>query len=363
MKTLKKISFLLLLLAVITSCTKEEKFATQSLDDQKANLKNSSLVPVVDLMENDDDPEDEAVNMQLYEWGLEVRDRMSNSQFYSSMLNALMNDNDHVMTFTELDIIPATATVEYDNVTYYPHVWLYNADTVDGELDPYLCLGTDIDVEEALAVYQDDEYIAGWKLFDMEDIVLCLNDVESMQNPVFIIGFAEAEDEYFGIGEPRRSATAHPNEQNPGYKRFWAKAFRIDHRYDHSSKSEVRMDYHFEIDGKFENLTVKVPVQEIHKDDLNGWEYFSHPLIYFEDPNGAYGDDIPFNSEVNLLGIVYEHDWWCLSKKTVTINGQYKLYYRTKYASHFYQIFVFTDISVGNGEFFTSSSLKIYQDE
>lgn len=366
MKLLKKILFLFLLVAVIASCTKADKDSSQTFENQKAKINQLSLASVVELMENKDDPDDEDVNMQLYEWGLEVRDSMSNPQFYSSMLNELINDYDHVMTFAELDIIPATATVEYDNVTYYPHVWLYNADTVDGELDPYLCLATDIEVEKALAVYDpNEEYISGWKLFNMEDIVLGLHDAENIQNPLFIIGFAEEKCQTFGFGPPRRSYIDHPIENLENYKRFWVKAFKIDHRYDKSRKSEVRMNYYLTVDGTaYNSCRMKIPVQEIHKDDLNKWEYFSVPMLYSERLGWGCtdGDPIPINDEVLLTGILFEWDWWCLSRKKINLGG-YEMKYRTKYSGHYYNTFIEADISVGNGNYLTGSRIKIFQDE
>lgn len=50
-------------------------------------------------------------------------------------------------------------------------------------------------------------------------------------------------------------------------------------------------------------------------------------------------------------------------KKEVTINGTWELKYRTKYGSHFYEIFPATEISVGNGNYFVASSVKIFQNQ
>lgn len=148
-------------------------------------------------------------------------------------------------------------------------------------------------------------------------------------------------------------------------KRFWAKAFRIDHRYDHSRKSEVRMQYFLKVDGDvYDKCDMTIPVQEIHKDDLNEWEYFSVPMFYRK-PSGwgcNDGDKIPINDEVLLTGILFEWDWWCLSRKKINLGG-YEMKYRTKYTGHYYNTFIEADISVGNGNYLTGTRIKIFQDE
>jgi hypothetical protein len=73
------------------------------------------------------------------------------------------------------------------------------------------------------------------------------------------------------------------------------------------------------------------------------------------------------NDDVKILGLVFERDWWAYRKDKVVVS-QYSgnsliIRYRAKYTDDYYEILNGVDLSyLSNGNTYTGSNIKIYQD-
>jgi hypothetical protein len=229
---------LLIVLFTILSCQKTE---IQPSQPTKFNYRTSQT-SVYNLMYNPDNASDEQVNFVMYDWAIEVRTLISNQSSYNSILNSLINDADHTISFQDLQINVQTTEFTYEGITYEPYLWLFNPSTLNSESQPYLCIGTDIDPELALGndYSVDDElgdFISGWKFNEdvYLDEVLNEDDALVMSEPLLIITFAEQ-------GEPvnntmtKRTEVNHPIDPAPDLKRYWVTSFNIDERFDRSRR-------------------------------------------------------------------------------------------------------------------------------
>ena len=363
---------ILLSLIIILSCSKNEIVNNKS-------VQRVSQATVYSLLLNPNDSIDEKINMIQYDWGIEARTKMSNQNDYLTILSALLADNDHTMLFDDLGINPAvTEFTGQDAIKYEPYLWLYNAESnsFNDELDPFLCIGEDIDVDLALPNFytndddqtMDDEFIPGWNFatnFGSE--VINETDANTMAEPLFIIVFAEKgvplNNDPSGVS--RQGNIEHPVDPESGLIRYWSESYRIDERYDRSKRSEVRFAYRLVIDSNLMGQENSIKFK-IHKKYLNQWRNVIRPLAYRIPPNNVWGT-IMDNETVEIYGVVYEYDW-ARTKKTRILQDQggaiATIKYRAKSKDDCYEIFARKDLAyLNNGEFYRGSSIEIKQDE
>ncbi|MCF8299406.1 MAG: hypothetical protein K9J13_17790 [Saprospiraceae bacterium] len=306
---------ILLCAALIFGCSDNE-----DLMQNNKSVSRVSQATVYNLLLCPNDTNEEAINMIQYDWGIEARTVMSNSNDYATILAALIADNDHTMLFDDLGINPAVSEFTGpDGIVYEPYLWLYNADLANfnEELEPFLCIGEDIDIDLADPDFytndddqdMDDEFMPGWNFAtSFGNEVINETEANDMEEPLFIVTFAEKDvdlDNSNPVG--KQGNIDHPIDPEAGQVRFWSTAYRIHKRFDNSKRSEIRFAYRMTRNG-----TLLSPMDsrqyKIHKDNLNQWFTVGRPLLYYY-PNNTWGEFLSTDF-VEMFGVMYEYDWF-----------------------------------------------------
>ncbi|MCF8296570.1 MAG: hypothetical protein K9J13_03410 [Saprospiraceae bacterium] len=348
-----KHKILILLCAVlIFGCSDNE-----DLMQNNKSVCRVSQATVYNLLLCPNDPDEEARNMIQYDWGIEARTVMSNSNDYATILAALIADNDHTMLFDDLGINTAiTELTGADSVVYEPYLWLYNADldNFNEEYEPFLCIGEDIDIDLADSDFytndddqdMDDEFIPGWNFAtSFGNEVINETEANDMEEPLFIVIFAE-KDVDLGNSNPvgKEGNIDHPVDPEAGQVRYWSKSYQIHKRFENCGRSEVCFNYRMEINNDLKTM-MHSKKYKIHKKYLNQWRDVSRPLYWSEyNYNLGLWVDQPIASTdiVNMYGVVYEHDWFRTPKMKILqdpYGNTAEIKYRAKYQSDFYQTF------------------------
>ena len=306
---------ILLCAALIFGCSDNE-----DLMQNNKSVSRVSQATVYNLLLCPNDTNEEAINMIQYDWGIEARTVMSNSNDYATILAALIADNDHTMLFDDLGINPAVSEFTGpDGIVYEPYLWLYNADLANfnEELEPFLCIGEDIDIDLADPDFytndddqdMDDEFMPGWNFAtSFGNEVINETEANDMEEPLFIVTFAEKNTTPDNTNPvAKQGDITHPVEEDSNQVRFWSTAYRIHKRFDNSKRSEIRFAYRMTRNG-----TLLSPMDsrqyKIHKDNLNQWFTVGRPLLYYY-PNNAWGEFLSTDF-VEMFGVMYEYDWF-----------------------------------------------------
>lgn len=343
------------------------------------------MVSVYNLLLLPNDPAEEAVNMIMYDWGLDVKSLMSNQTTYLSLLTQLKNDADYTLSFQDLQITTAIAQFTGpDGVIYEPYLWLYNGKsiTINEELPAQcLCIGTDVDGTLALGSgYSvedddqiiDDEFIAGWNFAtNCSPEVINEEEADTMEAPLIIVMFSEQGIEPDNSSTVRKTQVNHPVDPVPSFKRYWLKSLMMDVRNERGTpRSEVRLIYHLVINNDLKEPPLQTPVLKIHKKHLGSWRGCSFPVLWGTPTTfGIAWEAIAETDDVKIFGVVYEYDWWAI-KKPISITSQdpnsansITIRFKAKYSSDNYEIYREEDLTyLTNGDYYIGSHSKLYQD-
>ena len=367
---------ILLCAALIFGCSDNE-----DLMQNNKSVSRVSQATVYNLLLCPNDTNEEAINMIQYDWGIEARTVMSNSNDYATILAALIADNDHTMLFDDLGINPAVSEFTGpDGIVYEPYLWLYNAELTNfnEELEPFLCIGEDIDIDLADTDFytndddqdMDDEFIPVWNFAtSFGNEVINETEANDMDEPLFIVIFAEKDvdlDNSNPVG--KQGNIDHPIDPEAGQVRYWSKSYKIHKRYENSGRSEICFNYCMEINNDLKDL-MHSKKYKIHKKYLNQWRDVSRPLYWQEyDYNlGLWVDkEIQSTDNVRMFGVVYEHDWFRSRKLRILqdpIGNTAEILYRAKYQSDIYDTFsgdTFSNAILG--QIYFNQSMKYLRD-
>jgi hypothetical protein len=358
------------------SCSKNESASEHNYIG--INSYKLSSVSVFDLITDNVDSNEYFLNLNLYNWGEELKTELiSNQNFYNQIINDLNSDADFTKSFSSLNISTVNPSFTYQGINYIPYLWLYNGGSNNPELEGYLCLATEVDANLALGsnynpkdFINNDDVIPGWYLDDTQSShIISFEEAQTFENPILIITFVEEGTTVDNSNPSLLKTISHPIDPSIYNKRFWVKNFNINERNDKSKNSEVRIQYSLVINYDLKNPEgISHNAVLIHKNDLNSWISCTIPVLWYDYSQwGEIPQPIVNSDEVQILGVVYEFDWWRLFYEPIVIAGSnntvnYKL--KIKNSNDVYEYFYETNLTfLSNGDYYTSNHTKIFQDE
>lgn len=230
------------------------------------------------------------------------------------------------------------------NENYDVSIYIPNIETADFSKEPLICPGYEVDNDLYDDMEDYEDYIIALYDNDGEQIELLLdeNTAKSLSNPVLIVVNSEIENSDNNNYTYTQSTPS--NSTGNQYQNFKVNAYKINHRYDSSTRSEYEIagisqmynNGEYQWWGLFENNLVyynNKRIAKVHKDNIGKWRSNSSPTATFQ---------LRQNNPLNTTWVyfnTYEYDWYASNKSLGTViknNKSHEIKGRRNYTNDWY---------------------------
>ena len=350
-KVSKFLTFILISSMFFSACEKENDLQTKTeiavteiTTSSGIKLKKANL-SIYDLLKNPEDTQDEAMFYNLYYLASGYLDFASDNNinliiqneilqtknneikldklFESSLLKSSKN-NSAIQVYQSL-IKSTTSLMLYNDINYYPGLYVLNSEIANFELSPIIAMGTDICADnEAL-----EDHIPAWYIDEdgtKIEILLDQSTSETIANPVLI--FTNNTDyEYNANTDKLYSSQNFKSTQGINSIPVFTQ-YKITNRYERSGRSEYK--HSFTVlwnDGTTKKSGWVMKIRNIRKRDIG--KLFSNQYL-----------KVPVNGVASWF-VTYEDDWYASRKDVTVTDGPHSevVRCRMKYKDEWYQKF------------------------